>query len=100
MAIDEPVMLLDVAPTILGFCGIEPPPYYEGMDLRPLLEGQVLPSRPIASETKSLRAARLSKALLKGPWKLVYDIYTGAAELYKLPDEQTNLIAAEPQRAE
>ena len=87
----EPVMLLDVAPTILSLCSIEPLPHYEGQDLTPLLEGKGFSDRVILSETKRPLETRVLKMVMHYPWKLVYSLFDGSVELYKLPDEQTEL---------
>src|SRR5262249_36780289 len=39
MVVDDPAMLLDVAPTILRLCGAPVPPHYEGLDLSPTWHG-------------------------------------------------------------
>lgn len=89
--IDEPVMLMDVAPTILSLCGIEPPAHYEGTELTPLWQGKHLPDRLILAETKPTFFARVLKMAIRGDWKLVYSVLEGKQELYKLPDEHTDL---------
>ena len=91
--IEEPVMLLDVAPTILSLCGIEPPLHYEGHDLTRLLEGKGLPQRVILSETKRVLEGRALKMVIRPPWKLIYFLFDGARELYRLPEEHTDLSA-------
>jgi len=98
--IQEPVMLLDVAPTILSLCGIEPPAHYEGCDLTPLMEGGSLPARPILAETKRVLEGRVLKMCMSAPWKLIYSLFDGSAELYRLPDEQADLSVREPERRE
>ncbi len=42
--IQEPVFISDLMPTLLGFGKAKVPPRVEGRDLRPLLEGQPIPS--------------------------------------------------------
>jgi len=96
--VEAPVMLLDVAPTILGLCGIEPPGHYQGHDLRPLMEGRTLADRPILAETKRVLEGRVLKMCITPPWKLVYSLLEGRAELYRLPDEQTDLSGREPEQ--
>lgn len=93
--IEESVMLMDVAPTVLSLCGIEPPPHYEGTDLTPLWHGRRLPDRLILSETKSVFEGRIVKAALLGDWKLIYSLFDGTQELYHLPDEHTDLAGKE-----
>ncbi len=94
-SIDAPVMLMDVAPTILERCGIERPATFEGMSLLPLLKGGSLPDRAVQSETKAVLEGRILKTLILPPWKLVYDLVEGGQQLYKLPDEQTEVSAGQ-----
>jgi len=84
---DEPVSLptghIDVAPTLLGLLGIEPPATMKGRDLTHDSEPRVviLATRPPLSQI-GVRA---------GPWKLVHWAETGANELFDLahdPDER------------
>jgi hypothetical protein len=142
VAVPEPVMLLDVAPTILALCGIESPANYEGTDLSPLWreargEGRgarsekekrdeergtkdekrppsflVPPSSSLASRPSSLGArltlaetkapfqGRALKMVMLGEWKLIYSITDASYELYRLPDEKTNLAGKEAPMAE
>ena len=92
--IETPVMLLDVAPTILSRCNVEAPPSFEGTPWECLQP----PSRPIPSETKRFLEGRVLKSVVVGEWKLIYSLFDGAVELYKLPDEKTNLADREPAR--
>jgi hypothetical protein len=95
--VEEPVMLLDVAPTILGCCGIEAPDAFEGLDLNRLLEGGGLPSRAVLSETKRVLEGRALKMVALPPFKLVYSMFDGAVELYRLPDEQKDVSKSDPE---
>jgi len=98
--VEEPVMLLDVAPTILRRCGIEPPEGFEGVDLGPLLSGGSLPVRAVLSETKRVLEGRALKMVSLHPWKMVYSLFDGSIELYNLPDEQRDLSRDDPKRTE
>jgi len=97
--VEEPVMLLDVAPTMLRLCGLEPPAHHEGRDLTPLLRGGALPERPILAETKRHLEGRVLKMCLLGPDKLIYSLLDGALELYRLPDEHTERARTDPECA-
>lgn len=97
--VDAPVMLLDVAPTILTACGIQPPLSFEGSDLSPLWEGKVMPQRLIPLETKAVLEGRITRGLVLYPWKAIYSLFDGKFEFYKLPDEQTDVGSAEPRAA-
>lgn len=89
--IDHPVQLLDVSPTILSICGIPAPTTFSGRDLSPLLNGHDIPKTIIESETKAVIEGRYLHSAISYPWKSIYSVLDGKEELYKLPDEQTNL---------
>src|SRR5262249_47729377 len=69
--VDDPVMLIDVAPTILGCCGLPAPPHYEGLDLSPTWREERLPERPILSETLATYEGNALKMVALNEWKLV-----------------------------
>jgi arylsulfatase A-like enzyme len=86
--VETPVSLLDVAPTLLDFLGIQAPPNLDGRVLD--LEGEVLEG-PVYSETynpqihRPGRAHPISlRAIVSGRWKLVLDGIGGRATLYDL----------------
>ena len=88
--VDEPVGLIDLAPTILGAAGLEVPPSMEG---RPLLDGQ----RPyVLTENDHQAGFKLSlRTLTTKRHKITrYVGREGLGELYDLqedPDEMHNL---------
>jgi arylsulfatase A-like enzyme len=53
-----PVSLLDFAPTLQGLLGIPRDPRQAGLDLRPALAGEPVPTRPIYAETRAAVALR------------------------------------------
>jgi arylsulfatase A-like enzyme len=87
----EPVMLLDVAPTILARCGVRLPAGFQGTDLSPLWQGKTLPPRLIPSETKAVLEGRYCLSVTAEPLKGIYSLFDGRFEMYKLPDEHTDL---------
>lgn len=94
--VDDPGGLIDVAPTLLAYLHVPPPPSFEGTDL--LVNGK----RQVYSETAyardSFRWAML-RTVREG--NLDY-IDAPQAELYDLasdPGEHHNLLHVEPQRA-
>lgn len=100
------VRLIDVAPTILNILSMEPPPNFEGVSLKPLLEGTGIPAD---SRTKLLgHDVAYSEAIMHGseqkcvaayPWKLIYDVFGQQQMLFNLEDdpaETRNLIDREP----
>jgi arylsulfatase A-like enzyme len=90
LVVGDPVMLLDVAPTVLALCGVPAPPHYEGLDLGPTWSGGRLPERPVLSETKAPFDAQAVKMVALNGWKLIRSMLDGREELYRLPDETTN----------
>lgn len=85
--VDESVMLMDVAPTILARCGVRAPVGFQGTDLGPTWEGKALPPRLVPSETKAVLEGRLALSVVLHPLKGTYSLFNGRFELYKLPDE-------------
>jgi arylsulfatase A-like enzyme len=96
------VRLLDVAPTILDFLAIEPPPHFEGVSLRPVLQGQgqyketkgsILPHD--AAYAEWVMHLRQKKCVVVYPWKLVHELGTENQMLFNLaedPEEMQNLV--------
>jgi arylsulfatase A-like enzyme len=92
----EQVRLADVTPTVLDLVGLESDPGFEGISLVPLIEngvapaggdGMLFPSRVAYSE--GIREGPERKAVSAYPWKLVYEISSGAEELYNLVEDRT-----------
>jgi len=98
--VDAPASLVDVAPTILRQCGLDVPAVFQGIDLGPAMSGRPMPSRIVTSETKAVVDGRLSRAAIAYPWKLIVSEPGGQCELYRLPDETTNLASDEPAAVE
>jgi arylsulfatase A-like enzyme len=83
---------IDLAPTVLGLLGIEPPTTMKGRDLTRDSEGRVviLATRPPLSQV-GVRA---------GPWKLVHWDETGVNELFDVardPDERDDVSRTHPE---
>ncbi len=94
-AIDMPVEHIDLAPTILDLCGIEPGPAMQGHSLRPVLAGGTAPERYVFSEYLPGEI----KAIRSREWKLIADYKTGQHQLFDLradAAEQHNLAAERP----
>jgi arylsulfatase A-like enzyme len=94
-SIDEPVMLLDVAPTILARCGAGLPEQLEGEDLGHLWEGGTFKERLIPAETKAVLDGRYCLSVTQYPLKGIYSLFDGRFELYRLPDERKDLAGAD-----
>lgn len=97
--IDQPASLLDVAPTLLQFLGVQRPPEFQGRGLMSLLNpGSTHEDKEIYSESffahnhfgcSELRSLRLGRyKLIDAPQPELYD-------LEKDPDEKRNLYTRE-----
>jgi arylsulfatase A-like enzyme len=98
-AIDEPVSLIDLGPTMLDLFGRPTPGAMMGQSLVPLLRGDdVELSRPIA-----LDAGRRKQALIaRDGIKAMRDVRKGTTEVYDLradPGETVNLVDTRPELA-
>jgi len=80
---EEPVTLLDVAPTIASLAGFKIPSGYQGRDLGRLPRGARL---EIFEETYKPEAARDKFALLAYPWHVIFTPETGQTEAYRLAE--------------
>jgi arylsulfatase A-like enzyme len=90
--IEQPVQLLDLAPTLLELTGIPVPGSYQGRSLVPALAGRRLEDSPVYSQTPE-NLGRY-KCVRMGWWKYIVD-ERGNEELYNLeddPGETINLI--------
>jgi arylsulfatase A-like enzyme len=94
-AIETPVALLDLAPTLIEMAGASLPPEAEGRSLAPALRGQALQAQPIYGESL-YRVPYELKALQQDGYKLIYRADDGQVELYDLsadPAEQRDVAA-------
>jgi arylsulfatase A-like enzyme len=96
---DEPVIQLDLAPTILAAAGMQPAAEWklDGVNLLPLLEGK---SSRLEREALYWRFGP-QFAVRQGDWKLVKPSLADEPMLFDLaadPGESKNLSADEPQR--
>jgi arylsulfatase A-like enzyme len=92
LRIEESVQLIDIAPTVLGVLGIQPPSTFQGRDLLPLMSGRNAGSagRPAFIEntdrTPQYRPRKL-RAVRTKHWKYIFSPDDGAAEIYNLADD-------------
>jgi len=94
--VSTPVEQIDLAPTILDFCAIEPGPTMQGRSLRPLLQRAGAHKPYTYSEFLPYQL----KAIRSDAWKLIADHKTGAHELFDLRAdgaERRNLAAERPE---
>lgn len=109
--IEHQVGLIDLGPTILQVLGIQIPASFEGRSFLGLMTDGEAPSqhelRPCGLPVSCLVSEAIAhrpekKAIRCPPWKLVYDPFFGAVELYNLaedPGETSNLIDREAETA-
>lgn len=98
--IREPVGVIDLAPSVLMYLGLEPIPGAEGRDI---LRSEVSP-RPVFHETplNLVEVSFFAYAVTVGDWKYILDVRGNTVELYDLasdPAELRNLVDARPDKA-
>jgi arylsulfatase A-like enzyme/Tfp pilus assembly protein PilF len=107
--VDEPVRLMDVAPTILEFAGIPAPPEFQGRSLMELLrpEGSKTP-RDIYSETlyphmhfgcSALQALRSGRyKYIDAPKPELYDLTADPGEIRNIYSQRTAVALAQKEK--
>jgi arylsulfatase A-like enzyme len=116
LVVEEPVQSLDLYPTLLELCGIEPPDGLQGRSFAPLLRGEPGDGRPIFAENHELPGSEqfflsqgITLSVIEGPWKYILNIKSPVNrprprhELYRLDKdfaERKNLAENEPQIVE
>ncbi len=104
--VKTPVMLIDVAPTILAALGLSVPPSFVGRSLLPAFTGAPLPAKPAYGElipAPSWNHAAKMMVTKDGRYKLLSRISDRRFELYNLdedPKEQTDISKKDPARLE
>lgn len=96
--IEEPVNVLDIAPTLMDLLDLPIPDYYEGETLVPVIHGEALSSRPLFAENLSMTVEK--KAVMMYPYKLIYTTTTNTLEMYDLekdPKETRDIIGEIPE---
>lgn len=101
--IDEPVSMLDVAPTVLRFAGVERPPEFQGRSLMSLITGFRTPGEKAAAQediySESLYSHRhfgtsALRALRIGGYKYVEAPRPEFYDLVRDPAEKENLFSS------
>lgn len=100
LRVTQPVGVIDLAPSVLAYLGLEPIPEAEGRDiLRSVIE-----PRPILHETplNLVEVSFFAYAVTVGDWKYILDVRGNTVELFDLatdPGEIRNLADARPEKA-
>lgn len=105
--VDEPVLLLDVAPTLRNLLGLPAPSRIAGRSLVPLMDGMTdarWRQRPLFSELLPDGLFPFDqKAVVSGDDKLIWWVREGRRELFELgrdPRERRDVADARPGRVE
>src|SRR5262249_5486202 len=105
MVSDEPVVSLDLLPTLCAAAGVAAPADrpLDGADLRPVLDGKPIARKgPLYWQYDKAISKPWTIAVREGPWKLVGDAALEKFELYDLADdtgEKKDRAADQPERA-
>lgn len=100
--VEQPVMLMDVAPTVLDVLGVPLPQAFQGRSLSGALAGLPLAPAPIHAELLPRQGWKLDgRALIAadGRTKVIYNITHPRFEVFDLerdPDEQHDISQLEP----
>jgi arylsulfatase A-like enzyme len=101
--VDDPVMLIDLGPTLVDLVKGAAPPSFHGRSLLPALLGDKLPPQPVLAELLPAPSWNHQwRAIIVGNLKLIQKISENTVEMYDLgsdPSEQHNL-AGDPRQAE
>jgi arylsulfatase A-like enzyme len=100
--IDDPVMLLDLGPTLLDLAGAPPGPRMEGRSLVPALLGEPLPPVPVFGELMTAPSWQHKwRSIRMNGYKLLDKQSEGSMELYDVvhdPTEQHDLADSDRAR--
>ena len=97
--VDEPVMLMDLGPTLVDLVKAKRPPSFHGRSLLGALLGEKLAPQPIYAELLPTPSwNHLWRAIIEGNLKLIHKLSENMTELYDLaqdPTEQKNLSGSD-----
>ena len=102
---DTPIVSMDFFPTLLDLSGLPQRPnlHVDGTNIRPLLQGKPLPSRPLYWHYPHYHGSgwKPGAAILEEGWKLIKFYHYKKTELYHLDQdlsETTDLAASHPEK--
>ncbi|HWM86343.1 MAG TPA: sulfatase, partial [Kofleriaceae bacterium] len=104
-AFDDPIMLVDLGPTVLDMLGLAIPDQMVGRSVLTRVLGQPLEPRPVYAQLMPAPSWNHQWAAMitaDGAHKLIYRISDRAFELYNLktdPEEKRNLYSSQPELA-
>jgi arylsulfatase A-like enzyme len=97
--IDDPVMLMDLGPTLVDLVKAKRPPNFHGRSLLGALLGEKLAPQPVYAELLPTPSwNHLWRAIIEGNLKLIHKLSENMTELYDLaqdPTEQKNLAGSD-----
>ena len=104
---EEPVLSMDIYPTVLDLAGIEKPKMHvlDGKNLVPILNGsaeRLERDRVFWHFPSYIGGGGSSSAMRKGDWKVIEFFESQKVEVFNLaddPQETRDLFAAEPEKA-
>ena len=95
---DEYVSLLDVMPTVLELCEVDPPAGLRGRSLVPLLsDGDARQVAPFRVFLEATMLGGIRKGLMTDEHKLIYDLHRDEFSLYdrrRDPEDRNNIFGA------
>ncbi len=102
---DDVVGLIDLAPTVAGLFGVQPPASWQGRSLVGALScGEALPAKPAYAEMlPAPEWDHAAKSMISASSHLIYRISDSRWELFDLakdPDEKQNLAESDPKSKE
>lgn len=106
VAIDDPIMLIDLGPTVLDMLGLAIPDQMVGRTVLPAVLGEPLEARPIYAQlmpAPSWNHEWTAMVTADGAHKLIYRVSDRSFELYNLktdPQEKRDLYSSQKDLAE
>lgn len=94
--VEQPVCLVDLAPTVLALLGLPAPASFQGRSLVPLLRGGGLPQQPCYAETSHTHDRNQKVAVREGRLKYVVNLPRGRDAEPRILSEELFDLEADP----